>query len=81
MVSALPRAGATAIPPGPPAPVPTQPLPETILASTQPQPVAQPATGTPAAAKVPSNGLDQALDSLLNAPPSQPSRDQTPPFE
>ena len=62
MVSALPRAGATAIPPGPAAPVQAPPLPPTILASTAPAPAAP--------ASRPS-GIDQALDSLLSSPSSK----------
>ena len=68
MVSALPRAGATAIPPGPPAAAPTPPLPETIPVSTQPTPV-QPA---------PANALDQQIDSLLG--PGKASDETLPPF-
>ncbi len=73
MVSALPRAGATAIPPGPPAAALAQPLPQTILASTEPR--AAPAPAAPASA------LDQQLDSLLASPASPPSSGQLPPFE
>jgi penicillin-binding protein 1A len=75
MVGALPRAGATAIPLGPPAPEPVAPLPETILAQAQPQPAA----GTPAAASTAPASIDQALDSLLG--PSPASQSELPPFQ
>ena len=68
MVSALPRAGATVIPPGPAAPIPGPPLPQTILASTAPQPTAQPSS------------IDRALDSLLNSPPSSKDEGELPPY-
>ena len=73
MVSALPKSGATSILPGPLPAAPAEPLPQTILASTQPQPV-------PSAAARASN-LDQQLDSLLTSPaPATPSS-ELPPFE
>ena len=72
MTSALPRAGAGAIPAGPPAPSLAPPLPKTILASTEPRPV-------PAA---PASGLDRQLDALLSSPrsPPPPSDANLPPF-
>ena len=74
MTSALPRAGAGAIPAGPPAPSLAPPLPKTILASTEPRPV-------PAA---PASGLDRQLDALLSSPRSPPPRSSSdanlPPF-
>ena len=73
MVSALTRAGATTIPPGPPSAAPAEPLPQTILASTQPQPVA------PAASPGPPSSLDRQLDSLLTSSPAA-AGDQTPPY-
>jgi penicillin-binding protein 1A len=77
MVSALPRAGATAIPPGPAAPEPVQPLPDTLLAQAQPQPAA----GTPAAASTAPANIDQALDSLLGPAPASQDSNQLPPFQ
>ena len=71
MVSALPKAGATAILPGPLPVVPAQPLPQTILASTQPEPVRP----------TPASRLDQQLDSLLTSPAAAPSSSELPPFE
>jgi len=76
MVQALPRAGATAIPPGPPAPAQTPPLPQVIPVSTQPQ------TAPPPSA--PAGTLDQQLDSLLSppaAPQPAPRPSDLPPFE
>jgi penicillin-binding protein 1A len=73
MVSALPRAGATAIPSGPPAAAPVQPLPEAIPVSTQPQPV-QPPPAQP-------GSLDQQLNSLLNTPTAPSNAGALPPFE
>ena len=72
MTSALPRAGAGATRPGPPAPSLAPPLPKTILASTEPRPV-------PAA---PASGLDRQLDALLSSPrsPPPPSDANLPPF-
>ena len=72
MVSALPRAGATAIPPGPPAPAELPQLPQTIPVSTEPQPV-RPAPAAP-------NNLDQQLNSLLNTPPARSDAGTLPPF-
>ena len=72
MVSALPRAGATAIPPGPAAPVLTPPLPQTILASTEPQPVPRAPVGAQP------DSLDRQLQSLLATP--SPSAGELPPF-
>jgi len=71
MVSALPRAGATAIPLGPAAPVQAPPLPPTILASAGPQP------GVPATQP---SGIDRALDSLLSSSPSAQDSGELPPF-
>ena len=71
MLAALPHAGATAIPPGPPGPAP--PLPQTILASTTPAP-----TPTPPPASEPppaSSSVDKALNALLSD-----DKDQAPPF-
>ena len=74
MTGALPRAGVTAIPPGPPAQVLTPQLPQTILASTQPVPV-------PAPAPVQPSPLDRALDSLLGPGQGRPYNPATdPPF-
>ncbi len=76
MVSALPRAGATAIPPGPPAAAPVQPLPQVIPVSTEPQPA------PPAPVGAQPDSLDRQLQSLLTAPPraAASSQDQLPPF-
>ncbi|HEY5410531.1 MAG TPA: hypothetical protein VIJ94_07375, partial [Caulobacteraceae bacterium] len=77
MVAALPRAGATAIPPGPAPTVLTPPLPQTILVSAPPRPLPPPATPTPAR----SGPLDQALDALLNSGQTHPYNPATdPPF-
>ena len=72
MVSALPRAAATAIPPGPPAQAELPQLPQTIPVSTEPRPV-QPAPAPP-------NNLDQQLNSLLNTPPARSDAGTLPPF-
>ncbi len=76
MTGALPRAGVTAIPPGPAAQVLTPQLPQTILASTQPVPV--PAQAPPPAQPSP---LDKALESLLGPGQGRPYNPATdPPF-
>ena len=77
MVEALPKAGAAPIPAGPPALAPTQPLPQAIPVSTEPQP----APPTPTGAQP--DSLDRQLSSLLDKPPSPPppsSAGQLPPF-
>ena len=72
MTSALPRAGAAPIPAGPPAPTAAPPLPQTILAATEPRPVPAAPTPTP--------GLDRQLDALLTSPRSAPTDPDLPPF-
>ena len=77
MVSALPRSGATAIPPGPAGPTPTQRLPQPIPISTEPRPAPPPAGAQP-------DSLDRQLSSLLDRPssppPALPAAGQLPPF-
>lgn len=87
MLAALPHAGATAIPPGPPAPA--TPLAPTILAlgtpqTTAPAPIAPTLAATPpgAAPSPASRSLDDQLSGLFGdpRPQPQPSGDPGPPL-